>query len=249
MNRIEPDYEPWMDRARILQTEEQWRKWEYLRPLVRTLQSARPTDRKMHLFTAACVRRLAGGPYLGENHWVVAALERQAEAASPAAEDLPLAAALREVRERCTEVMGGMYWQASIDYPEQPETDPWAVAWGTADAVIVAAARQARLAAGQPDERPEVEERDAEEEPIRDLVRCVFGNPFRPAQLDPTWRTSTVIALAEGIYADRAFDRLPILADALEDAGCTDGAILDHCRQPGEHVRGCWVVDLVLGKI
>jgi hypothetical protein len=62
------------------------------------------------------------------------------------------------------------------------------------------------------------------------------------------WLTADVRALAEAAYADRAFDRLPILADALEEAGCTDRSMLDHCRQPGEHVRGCWVVDLVFGK-
>ena len=60
--------------------------------------------------------------------------------------------------------------------------------------------------------------------------------------------TSTVINLAQAIYDDRAFDRMPILADALEDAGCDNADILAHCRQPGEHFRGCWVVDLVLGK-
>ena len=80
------------------------------------------------------------------------------------------------------------------------------------------------------------------------ILRCIAGNPFRPTVLDSVWRTANVIALAQTIYDDRAFDRLPILADALEDAGCTDRAILDHCRQPGEHTRGCWVVDLVLGK-
>lgn len=80
------------------------------------------------------------------------------------------------------------------------------------------------------------------------LLRDIFGNPFRPAALDPTWRTSTVIALAAGIYADRAFDRLPILADALEDAGCSAAEVLAHCRTDGPHVRGCHVVDLVLGR-
>jgi hypothetical protein len=80
------------------------------------------------------------------------------------------------------------------------------------------------------------------------LVRDVFGNPFRAVTLNPAWRTSNVTALAQSIYDDRAFDRLPILADALEDAGCDNADILNHCRQPGEHVRGCWVVDLVLGK-
>jgi hypothetical protein len=54
--------------------------------------------------------------------------------------------------------------------------------------------------------------------------------------------------MAEVIYADSAFDRLPVLADALEEAGCTISDILDHCRGPGPHVRGCWVVDLLLGK-
>jgi hypothetical protein len=83
---------------------------------------------------------------------------------------------------------------------------------------------------------------------VGDIVRDVFGNPFRPHTADPTWLTSTVVQLAEGIYQDRAFDRLPILADALQDAGCDNDDILNHCRQPGEHVRGCWVVDLILGK-
>jgi hypothetical protein len=81
-----------------------------------------------------------------------------------------------------------------------------------------------------------------------DLFRDVFGNPFRPVAVDPAWRTSTVVALARGIYADHAFDRMPILADALQDAGCDDEEILNHCREPREHARGCWVVDLVLGK-
>jgi hypothetical protein len=62
------------------------------------------------------------------------------------------------------------------------------------------------------------------------------------------WNGNTVSKMAQAIYGDRAFEHLPILADALEEAGCTDAAILDHCRQPGEHVRGCWVVDLLLGK-
>jgi hypothetical protein len=80
------------------------------------------------------------------------------------------------------------------------------------------------------------------------LLRCIVGNPFRPTSLDPNWRTTTVLALAQGIYDDRAFDRLPILADALQDAGCDNEEMLAHCRGPGPHARGCWVVDLVLGK-
>ncbi|OAI53023.1 hypothetical protein AYO44_16370 [Planctomycetaceae bacterium SCGC AG-212-F19] len=83
---------------------------------------------------------------------------------------------------------------------------------------------------------------------IANLVRDIFGNPFRPVTIEPAWRTSTVTSLAQGIYDQRAFDRLPILADALEDAGCSNANVLNHCRGGGEHVRGCWVVDLVLGK-
>ncbi len=78
------------------------------------------------------------------------------------------------------------------------------------------------------------------------VVRDILGNPFRPLTLDPSWLTSAVLLLARGIYDERAFDRMPILADALRDAGCDSPDILDHCRDPnGVHVRGCWVVDLV----
>ena len=80
------------------------------------------------------------------------------------------------------------------------------------------------------------------------ILRCIVGNPFKPVVLDPRWIVPTVEQIAKAIDADRAFDRLPMLADALEDAGCDNADILNHCRQPGEHVRGCWVVDLVLGK-
>ena len=81
-----------------------------------------------------------------------------------------------------------------------------------------------------------------------ELLRCVFGNPFRKPAFSKKWRTETVTALATGIYADHAFDRLPILADALEEAGCDDPAMLSHLRGPGPHCRGCWVLDLALGR-
>ena len=88
-----------------------------------------------------------------------------------------------------------------------------------------------------------------EETVLCQLARCIFGNPFRPVTADPSWLNSTVVALARGIYDERAFDRMPILADALQDAGCDNEDVLNHCRDPhGVHARGCWVVDLVLGK-
>lgn len=81
-----------------------------------------------------------------------------------------------------------------------------------------------------------------------DFLRDIFGNPYRHIILDPSWLTSTVLSLATGIYAECAYDRMPILADALEDANCTNEDILNHCRGPGPHVRGCFVVDLLLSK-
>jgi hypothetical protein len=81
------------------------------------------------------------------------------------------------------------------------------------------------------------------------ILRCIFGPlPFRPVTLDPAWLTPTVQSIAQTIYTDRAFDRLPILADALEESGCANEEILNHLRQPGVHVKGCWALDLVLGK-
>jgi hypothetical protein len=83
------------------------------------------------------------------------------------------------------------------------------------------------------------------------LLLDIFRNPFQPSpSVDPswlTWNSGTVPRMARAMYDERSFD-LPILADALEDAGCADSEILLHCRGPGPHVRGCWVLDLVLGK-
>jgi hypothetical protein len=86
-----------------------------------------------------------------------------------------------------------------------------------------------------------------EREQVR-LEREVAGNPFRPVALDPSWRTSTAVALARQMYESRDFGAMPILADALEEAGCYSPDVLAHCRGDGPHVRGCWMVDLILGK-
>ena len=87
------------------------------------------------------------------------------------------------------------------------------------------------------------------------LVRCLFGNPFLPVPLDPASRTPAVVSLAQAAYDERILPagtldpaRLAVLADALEDAGCSDADLLSHLRGSGPHVRGCWVVDLLLGK-
>jgi hypothetical protein len=89
------------------------------------------------------------------------------------------------------------------------------------------------------------------------LLRDIFGNPFRPIPFELSWRTNTVISLAWQMYEARDFSAMPILADAIQEvpsarregfAGCESADVLDHCRGSDPHVRGCWVVDLVLGK-
>jgi hypothetical protein len=80
------------------------------------------------------------------------------------------------------------------------------------------------------------------------LVQEIFGNPFRPVSLDPSWRTDTAVPLARQMYESWDFGAMPILADALEDGGCDNAEVLAHRLGSGPHVRGCWVVDMVLGK-
>jgi hypothetical protein len=90
---------------------------------------------------------------------------------------------------------------------------------------------------------------------VPDVVLDIFGNPFRPVTINPAWQPPTVVALAQAAYDERILPpgtlepaRLAILADALEEAGCDSADLLNHLRQPGEHVRGCWAVDAILGK-
>jgi hypothetical protein len=98
-----------------------------------------------------------------------------------------------------------------------------------------------------------VGEEDQEQQVL--LLREVFGNPFRPVTLDRAWRTPDVLALAGAAYEERALpagtlepERLALLADALEEAGCDRAEVLSHLRSEGPHVRACWALDLALGK-
>jgi hypothetical protein len=97
-----------------------------------------------------------------------------------------------------------------------------------------------------PDEGPAVAEwqeaRVTEEAVQAELLREIVGNPFRPITIEPRWRTANVLDLARTIDEEEAFDRMPILADALMDAGCDCEAVLSHCRRGEWHVRGCWVI-------
>ncbi|MCE9568373.1 MAG: hypothetical protein K8U57_40755 [Planctomycetes bacterium] len=80
------------------------------------------------------------------------------------------------------------------------------------------------------------------------ILRDIVGNPFRPVAFSMEWRTTTAVLLAKQMYEDSDFSVMPILADALQDAGCENDNILNHLRSDEPHYRGCWVLDLVLGK-
>jgi hypothetical protein len=98
---------------------------------------------------------------------------------------------------------------------------------------------------------PTAAERDPQVARACAALREVFGNPFRPPRLDPAWLAwngGAVGSLARSIYAEKAFGEIPVLADALEDAGCADPAVLAHLRGGDSHARGCWVLDLLLGR-
>jgi hypothetical protein len=195
-------------------------------------------ERKSRLFGAACCRRLWSLLVDLRSQRAVEVVERYADAAATADE---LDAAYEEA------------FDVETKYAEHPDR--------SSDVGLEAFGRAANAAAGacHPDELAEGVAREAltaadaavikgENVAFAELVRDIFGNPFRPVVVDTAWLTANVVALARGIYDDRAFDRMPILADALQDAGCDSDEILNHCRQPGEHVRGCWVVDAVLNK-
>ena len=132
-----------------------------------------------------------------------------------------------------------LFWISTVRADGRPHVTPIVAVWFDG-AIWFGTGEDQRTSVGQ------------EGQVQSDLLRDIFGNPFRPVTLAPSlldWNDSVVVKLSQGIYEERAFDRLPILADALEDAGCDDQDILAHCREQGlVHVRGCWVVDLLLGK-
>jgi hypothetical protein len=115
-----------------------------------------------------------------------------------------------------------------------------------------AAVSMARWVSGPDGEDGEWGQAHAAEEAVQAaLLRDIVGNPFRRVEVPErwlSWEGGTVVRLAQNIEAEQAFDRLPVLADALEDAGCANAEVLGHCRSAGPHVLGCWVVRLLLGK-
>jgi hypothetical protein len=201
-------------------------------------------DRQLRLFACACCRRV----------WHLLTDERSRHAVEVAER---FADGRAEPKERAA-----AHTAALIPAGGAAQQAAWAVYWATCprlgdcvlqscEATAGAAARAAVKAAqeaGQDRAAAWDKARATDEQLQANYLRDIFGNPFRPLVLDAAWRTATVTDLARAIYSERSFSDLPILADALEDAGCTATAILDHCRQPGDHVRGCWVLDAVLAK-
>jgi hypothetical protein len=209
------------------------------------------SDRKMRLFAVARCRRI--WPLLSDerSREAVEVAERFAEGeATPAELDAARAAACGAYQDGSAAFHG---FRSDIKRPHS--VAPHAAAIHTADPSGWHAGECARSAAYAlfhnvpPFTQPEA---DAAARPEliaqTQLLRCVFGNPFRAVAFDSLWQTETVLALARIMYASRDFSGMPILADALQDAGCENEDILNHCRRPGEQVRGCWVLDLVLGK-
>jgi hypothetical protein len=211
---------------------------------------ARVSDRKVRLFEVACCRRIwpliTGGPWreavvLAERYADGEVGDRGRRAAASKARPTQMlmglptlnagVAALRTTEKTCgkTYFLGNA--SAAVAYAANRSDRPFA------QGVRYRAARSTEMNAQV------------------GLARCVFGNPFRPVTMAPAWRTPDVIGLAQAAYENRILpsggldqQHLTILADALEDAGCSDRALLDHLRGPGVHVRGCWAVDALLGK-
>jgi hypothetical protein len=148
-------------------------------------------------------------------------------------------------------------WMLAGDPPSQDGHDPEdcppeqrAAAYAGTALGVAATGRleafEARNAAGWAQEA--AEDPEAESQAQVALLRDIFGNPFHPVKDVGAWRPESVVGVAMAIYTDERFDDLPILGDALEEAGCSEGEVLAHCRAPGPHVRGCWPVDLLLAK-
>jgi hypothetical protein len=203
------------------------------------------SDRKMRLFAVACSRRIW--------HLVVdPRCRRSVEVAEAFADGSANEAELKKAADEAFRTRRGDQLSGLIAYTS-------ALAVTTPNFHVALPYEGAALAALQELPHEEQLERRRVERKNRlglsVLVRCIFGNPFRPVALYLGWLTPTVKALAQAAYEERVLPsgeldlaRLKILADALEEAGCSETAILDHLRGPGPHVRGCWVVDLLTGR-
>jgi hypothetical protein len=256
-----------MTKARAL-TEERWltsdEPYELLRHLEQHCRLSRlPGSRRLRrLYACGCCRRAWHLMTDERERRVVETAERAADGRASRrelAEAEALAEDLRREREahfRDTQPRHGSpeMWEAAarvnLAHAVAAVTSGWLSYTAGGPAMSVAAAlsnweaRHGQEAAG--------EVMHAAMRRHAELLRDLFGNPFRPPPAaEPGWamaNQAVVARMAQAIYDDHRFGELPALADALEEAGCADAAILAHCRGGGEHARGCWVVDLLLGK-
>ena len=220
------------------------------------------SDRKLRLFAAACCRRLWPLLTQGRSRRAVEVSERHADGL---AADLELKAAYRPAAWLEDTAVPPWAVQlaaeaaaANAAYEEAADAAVRASLWAV-DATAGAAADAVADPPGSLDAARTGDRwfrifqavKAAEKEAQCRLLRCLVGNPFRPVRPHPfwlAWHGGTVVRLAEQVYHGRRTGDLPVLADALEEAGCADPDILAHCRSGAEHARGCWVVDLLLGK-
>jgi hypothetical protein len=221
-----------------------------------TFLQGRVSERKLRLFTVACCRRISR--YFRDRR-SAAALDLNEQYADGLATSEELESAVDAAQEAhdqgfwngATDLIGRS--AAEVPCRLRATFDLHRVAWGVRE-LVGEIAIEAALDSGDADEDPHDTGESAErEEEFAQMVLLddIVGYPFRMPIIDPiwlSWNDGTVRRIAEGIYEERAFDRLPILHDALLDAGCDDEDILAHCRSEGPHVRGCWVIDLILGK-
>jgi hypothetical protein len=215
-------------------TEVDWLVTDNPYPMLSYIRGGKVTERKVRLFNAAICRRFWS--YLPE-----ASKALLAESELIADERLPPPADSMELCGRANEVVAPYDRQ----YPKKDFPDANIRIQRDAAAAVCYAVIPGDLFGAC---AYFVEIDPVEKKAHTDIIRCIFGNPFRPVIVKPNWLISSVVSLAQAIYDERAFDRLPELADALVAAGCDNEDILNHCRSEGQHVRGCWAVDLVLGK-
>jgi hypothetical protein len=214
----------------------------------------RISDRKLRLFACACCRRIWHLLVSEELHRAVDVAERFADGEvadaerSDARKMAQQAAQTRAVTRKPTLEKWERRGASAVYYTTA--RDAMQAAYNTPQLAAEALVWEAR--GGNPFQKSESFHQEAirgsEQIHQADLLRDIVGNPFRAATVQPNWQTPTVMALTRVAYTERTFDLLPILGDALEEAGCAEAGILSHCRQPGLHARGCWVVDCLLAR-
>jgi hypothetical protein len=237
-------------------TEAEWNACTDPEPMLEFLRATHgASKRRLRLFAVACVRRIWHLLEDERSHKAVEVAERFADRMATQKELLSAVYPAREATNSPVgnrSATGAAAWAADPEAPTAAENASWAAAAAVAVAFPWKADPKARLGTRAWEQDPAAALRRSEElNRQSQLLRDILGNPFRPATINfrcLLWNGGAVVRLAQAVYDDRRFGDLPILADALEAAGCTDPTILGHCRSGGEHFRGCWVVDLLLGR-